>query len=225
MNRGELRSLVYTWLDDQQGINTNSGGYFTSTQVNTWLNNAQIEVYKRLVKAAQNYYTKCVQTTMVINQRDYALPEDFKKVMRLEVVVSGVTPNEATANLLPITTNQRDIVLQGTGTPNFYTILRNKIDVRPAPTLPYVMRMIYTRSVTEMVSDLNIPDVPSDYQELVALYAARDGFIKDGRVSDLLEKKIMIFEKDMDTDDQERNQDVPRQIIDTGVSVNEGFYW
>ena len=226
MNRGELRSLVYYWLDDMQGINTGVGGYFTPVQVNTWLNLGAIEVYKRLVKAAQNYYTRCVQTTLVFNQRDYALPEDFKKVMRLEVVISGTAPNEATATLLPITTNQRDIIVaSGNGVPNFYNILRNSLVIWPAPQINYVMKMIYTRSIAEMTSDLNVPDVPNDYQELVALYAARDGFIKDGRASELLEKKIAIFEKDMDTDAQERNQDVPRQVVDTGTSVNEGFFW
>lgn len=199
-------------------------GYFTPTQVKYWLNNAQKEVQKRLVKAGQNYYTKQCQTTMVVNQLEYVLPEDFKKEHRLEFVVSGVYPNESITPLSPITRNQMSLVSTGQGAPEFYYFRKNRIILNRPPDQAYVMKMDYTYLVADMVNDSDQPDVPASYHELVPLLAAQDGYIKDGRVSELLVKKIQDYERDFDSDAQERNQDMPRSIIETG-SDNQGFFW
>lgn len=215
----QLKDLVAYWLDDLQF------GYFSETQVAVWLNNAQTELQKKLLQAGQNYYTKCVQTTLVVNQRDYSLPQDFKKLHRLEVVVSGTSPNESLTMLVPITLNQQDLVIQGASTPAAYTILRNKLTVRPAPDTALTMRMTYSYQVEDMALDTDIPDAPEAYHEMIALMAAQDGFIKDGRASELLVKKLSEYQKQLDQDAQERNVDMPRSIVETGDDSTAGFYW
>ncbi len=215
----DLQNLTAFWLDDLQF------GYFTQTQVKTWLNNAQKEVQKRLIKAGQQYYTECVQTTLVINQFDYVLPQDFKKVQRLEVIVSGTSPNECTIPVIPITLNQKDLVVTGNGTPQFYTIKRDRLIVRPAPDTALILRLYYSYQVADMVLDTDIPDVPDAYQELIALLACQDGFIKDGRSNALLGVKIQDYEKDFDSDAQERSQDQPRSIVVTGDDASSGYYF
>lgn len=215
----ELKNLVAYWLDDL------NFGYFTEAQVTVWLNNAQQEVQKRLIKAAQNYYTKCVQTTLVVNQNSYALPEDFRKEHRLEVILSGTIPNESSVTLNPITMNQQDLVQNGVGTPGWYFISRNKIILQPAPDTALTLKLVYSYRVANMVLNSDVPDVPAHYHELIGLLAAQDGFLKDGRVNDLLLKKIATYEKDMDQDAVERNQDFGRTVIETGVNDDVGFYW
>lgn len=219
MTRGELKTLVSTWLDDLQF------GYFTESQIEVWLNNAQREVQKLLVKAGNARYNRWVQTSLVVNQTDYVLPQDFKKVQNLEVVVSGTVPNESTSPILPITTNQKYLVASQSGTPRFYRFRKNRLVLTPAPDTALTMRLEYTYLVTDMTLDTDIPDVPDEYQELIALLACADGFIKDGRVNDLLNAKILIYRKDLDTDAQERNQDQPRGIVETGNNADSGFYW
>src|SRR5882724_8386671 len=98
MQFSDLQNLVAYTLDDLQF------GYFTSTQVKVWLNNAQRETQKRLMKAGNNRYTIPVQTTLVVNQNDYVLPADFKKLHKLEIIISGTAPNESTYPIQPITT-------------------------------------------------------------------------------------------------------------------------
>jgi hypothetical protein len=215
----DLRSLVLTWLDDV------NAGYFTTSNVNVWLNNAQRETQKRLVRAGQNYYTKTVQTTLVVNQRDYVLPGDIKKIHRVDVVISGSSPNESVQALTPITWNQQDMIAFGSSTPRCYAIKRNRISLFPAPDSAITLRLTYTYLVTDMTIDTDSPDVPSDYHELIALLAAQDGFLKDGRASELLVKKIAEYEKDMDSDANERRQDMSREIRDTGESNTSGFYF
>lgn len=219
MNRGQLRNLALYWLDDL------NAGYFTETQVNLWLNNAQKEVQKRLVKAGQNYYIKCVQTTMVYGQTDYVLPEDFKKLNRLEIVTSGAPPIETKYPLSQITMNQQDLLAQAVyGAPQAYFLKKNRLSVLPPPDNTYLMRLYYTYMVVDMDTDLDTPDVPEDYEELIALLAAQDGFIKDGRTSETLLKKISEYEKDLDSDANERLQDQPRTIVDNGF-FSEGVWY
>lgn len=219
MTFGELKSLVSFWLDDLQF------GYFTEAQVSVWLNNAQKEVQKRLIKAGDNYYVKCVQTTLVVNQNDYVLPEDFKKENRLEVVISGTVPNESVNAITPITLNQQDLVVTGVGTPQWYYFKRNRIVVIPAPDTALPLRLYYSYLVADMTLDTDVPDVPESYHELIALLACQDGFLKDGRVNDLLMKKITAYQLDMDSDADERNQDMPRSIVETGIDFQGGYLW
>lgn len=219
MNLLQLRTLVYSLVDDPQG------GYFTPAQVNVYLNNAVKEVQKKLLKAGQNYYVKRVTTPLIVNQRDYILPEDFKKLHRLEIIVSGSAPNETTSVLAPITINQQDLVANQTGQPYVYTIQRNRLILRPAPSTPYKLRLYYSYLAVDMQLDTDIPDVPESYQQLVALYAARDCYLKDGRVADLILSKINSYEKDLDLDATERNEDISRQIVVTGDDSYGGFYF
>lgn len=219
MTFSDLQNLVAYNLDDL------NFGYFTTTQVKVWLNNAQREVQKRLVKAGQNYYTKCVQTSLVVGQNEYVLPSDFKKEHRLEVVISGSFPNESINPILPITRNQTDLISNGTGVPQFYYFRKNRVVIWPSPDSTYTMRLEYTYLVTDMVNDTDVPDVPDSYHELIALLAAQDGFIKDGRASELLVKKIADYQRDFDTDAQERNQDMSRSIRETGSDNASGFYF
>ena len=214
----DLQNSTAYFLDDLQF------GYFTPTQIKLWINNAQKEVQKRLLKSGNNHYLRCVTTTLVVNQNDYVLPLDFKHLHRLEVIISGTAPNESASPILPITLNQTDLVDNTVGTPAVYYFKRNRLVLEPAPDTALILRMWYSYEVAELVLDSDEPDVPTAYQELIPLLAAEDGFIKDGRVSGLLEKKLKEFQKDMDSDAQERNKDVPRGIVETGFSGG-GFYY
>lgn len=216
----ELQNLVSYYLDDL------AFGYFTPVQVKLWLNLAQQETQKRLIKAGQNYYLQCVTTSLVANQKYYALPEDFKKLHRLELIISGVVPNETTSPLTPITTNQQDLVPSQTGTPGYYSIQRNNLALYPTPESVLTMRLYYSYDVVNMVLDTDVPDVPPEYHELIALIAAETGFMKDGRSSELLVKKLSDYDKMLDTDANERQQDTGRMVVETDSYSDTGaFYW
>jgi len=219
MQLQDLQNLTSFWLDDLQF------GYFTQTQVTLWINNGYHELQKRLLKSAGNRYNLSVTTPLFVNQNVYVLPANFKKVQNLEVILSGVPPFEATNPVQPITTNQQYLVSTGTGTPMWYTFVANNLFLRPAPDTPLTLRMIYSYMVSDLVNPTDIPDAPSDYHELIALLAAEDGFIKDGRSNPLLEKKIAAIQAQIDSDAQERNQDQPTGITETGNGADQGFFW
>lgn len=216
----QLRTLTLQWLDDV------NAGYFTAPTVNTWINNAQKEAQKRLLKAGQNYYLRCKETTLVVNQAEYVLPADFRKLHRIEVIISNYgTTGESKQMILPITLNQQDLVLTGPGTVQFYVLKKNRIKFFPFPDLALKIRLFYSYMVPDMILDTEEPDVPEAYHEYLALLAAQDGFLKDGRVPDLISKRIAEYQIQLDSDANERLVDMPRSIVETGNDYNSGFYW
>lgn len=216
----ELRTLTLQWLDDV------NAGYFTTTTVNSWINNAQKEAQKRLLKAGQNYYLKCKESQLVVNQSEYVLPSDFRKLNRLEVVISNHgTTSEAKQPIIPITLNQQDFVGVGPGTPRGYFLKKNRLVFWPAPDQTLFIRLYYSYMVADMVNDVDVPDVPEPYHEYLALLAAQDGFLKDGRVPDLILKRISEYESQLDSDANERLLDMPRSIVEVGNDYDYGLMW
>ena len=216
--RAELRVLASGLLDDVDN------GYFTTSQVNTWLNNAQKEVQKIINQAFEGHSIKKVLTTLVVGQREYALPSDFKRLHRLELLISGTLPsNEQVQRISKITRNQQDLVYNGQGSPLSYYFRGNYIVLVPAPDTALTLRMEYEYLVADMTSDSDSPDIPAQYHEMVALYAARKGFLKDGRDASLIALEIKDFETGLKRDAEDRNADEPRTVVTTGDD-DSGYY-
>jgi len=205
-----LQNMVSYIVDDL------NFGYFTQNQVQFWINNAQREVQKRLLQTPGNWYVKRVNTATVQNQSDYALPSDFLKLHRAELVLSGTAPNEVKGPIQLITINETDQLPPGPGTPSCAWIIQNIISIYPAPdTANQTFRIYYSYLVADMVNSTDVPDVPYQYEEMIGLLAARDAFIKDGRDPAPLDQKIAIYENLMKQDAQQRDVSQGRRIVST----------
>lgn len=215
MTRQDLRELVLYWLDDLQG------GYFTETQVNTWLNNAQKEVQKQLLDCGEYWYLKCVFADTVADEGCYSLPADFLKCNKFEVRVGGTSaPNEVWSQLVVASLGEASAYNYGTAQPGFFTIAKDCFYLWPTPDQAYRIHLYYSYAVSPMTDDLNVPDVPDQYQEYVAVVAAIDGFLKDQRdPSPMYAKRDMYLEM-MKKDQIQRNRAQPRRVIRT---FNEGW--
>jgi hypothetical protein len=210
MTFGTLQTMVSYIVDDL------SFGYFTPAQVQFWLNNGQREVQKRLLQTPGNWYVKRVSTATVQNQSDYVLPNDFLKVHRVELVLSGTAPNEIKGPIEFITPNESDQLPPGPGTPSCAYILQNVLSVFPAAdTAGQTLRIFYSYLVADMVNTGDMPDVPYQYEELIGLLAARDAFIKDQRDPTPLDAKIAVYDALMKQDAEQRQVTRGRQIVST----------
>ena len=198
---------MLSWLDDDQS------GYFTAAQCNVWLNLAQRQVQMMLLQAGENYYMKPVTTTLVYSQPDYVLPSDFMVEHRLEIVLSGTGTTENRQPLMPITTNQQDLIAIGLGNPTHYYIKKDRVTISPTPSTALVMRLYYSPRVADMTSDSDSPDVPEQYMEFVAILAAYDGFIKDDRAPANLVLKKEKYETMLKQMSEDRLQDLSRQVV------------
>lgn len=210
MNRGQIRDLASIWLDDV------NNGYFTTTQVNVWINQAQREVQKMLLNASQDYYTKCVSTTTVADQKRYQFPTDFLKVLRLVYISSGSGSSAVKSKIDPITRNEQDLLgYNKTGAPSAYYMYKNTFALVPIPDSTYTLELDYVYRVADLTADAEEPDVPEDYHEYMAILAARDGFLRDGRDLSPIERKLRHYEELFRENAQQRRQDAPRMIVAT----------
>lgn len=219
MNLGQLKTLVSVWLDD---VNF---GYFTEPQITVWLNNAQRECQKLLLQAGQNYYTKEVVTSTVVNQQDYILPTDFFDLNRVAVISAGTGPTATQYPLVYITLNQRDLVTNQAGYPQYYTLVRNRMSLFPVPNQAQSLLLTYSYLVEDMTLDSDVPDVPPEYHEFLAVLATIDGFIRDGRDMSPMMAKRAYYENMLKQAAQERNLDSPRTIVVTGDYGYGSYYW
>lgn len=214
MTRAQISTLILSWLDDEKQ------GYFNTNDVNTWINLAQRQVQMHLLQAGQNWYMKPSETPTVIGQADYVLPADFMTEHRLELVLSGTGDQENRQAIGPMTTNQQDLVSLVKGTPTNYYIKKNRVTLMPTPSQAWTLRLYYSPRVVDLGSDTDVPDVPEQFMEYVALLAAFDGFIKDDRASENLLAKKVKYEDLLKQMASDRVLDQSRQV----VTVNEYDY-
>lgn len=218
MNLSQLESLVWSWLDDPQGQ------YFTQAQVDVWLNNAQQETQKRLIAAGENFYVTKMQGLTIANQNLYALPADFRKCHKFEIVVTGTGVNENRVTLADVTYQQLEQVSQTTGLPSSYNIRRNLVDIRPIPDNAYTIYLHQSYRVADMVNSTDVPDIPREYHEYLAVLASIDGFTKDQRdPSAFVMTKKKDYESRMDDDSENRDVSAPRSVICTDTTA--GIPW
>lgn len=208
----DLVNLTLRWLDDL------NAGYFTLPQVKAWLNNAQKETQKLLIQAGENWYVRVpVCTDTIVGQSCYFLPQDFLKVRRLELVMNAGTSGETSQFIVPITQNEQDALGSQWARPTAYYLLKNVFVLKATPDNVYHLRLNYVYRVPDMVLDDEVPDIPEEYHEFLAVLATIDGLLKDRRdISSLVEKRNYyqgMFVKDA----EQRRVDKPRQVVTTST--------
>lgn len=220
MTLTQLRTLVWTWLDEPGGGN----GYFTSTNIDTFINNAARQVQKKLIQSGELWFSKVVQTTLVSGTESYSLPTDYLRLHKAEIIVSGTYPNQTIRRLQVITPVQRNQIPTGTGLPYAYWLNKNYITLVKVPDQAYTLQLLYSYLIADMTADSDTPDIPEQYHEMIAIYATLDGFLKDQRdPNPVFAQKIAMYEEMMKQDSQNRNVDTPRMVVVTGDD-DGGFY-
>lgn len=213
MNFGQLTTLVLSWLDDPQGA------YFTPSQTAAWINNAQREAQKQLLQAGENYYVEKMSGQTIANQATYVLPSDFRLCHKMEMVCSGTGVSEIRTELDFVTYQQLEQISQSTGFPVAYNLRRNIIEFRPIPDNIYTMYLHQSYRVVDMSNATDVPDIPQDYHEYIAVLATLDGFLKDQRdPSAFVAAKEDKYLQRMVKDAESRDVSAPRTVV-----VTEGF--
>ena len=205
----EGQDLVLDWLDDP------NAGYFTRAKVKQWLNFGQREVQKLLLKAGENWYLTCSQTTCVANQSDYAFPSNFLKSHRVVIVNSPGTTGESESELYPITLNEQNFLSSQASFPEGFFLKKTRLIILPKPDTTYTLRLYYSYRIPDMVNDAEVPDVPEQYHELVWILGAENGFLKDGRDASLLREKKKEYKELLGQDAEDRVEDKPREVVTT----------
>lgn len=211
----QIKNYVWSLVDDP------SGTYFTTIELDRYINQCIRETQKKLIAAGNNWYVKIDESqSTVINQGNYSLPSDFLKINRIELVQNpGV--NETRYSLQSIPLSNKDAIAFDSDTAAFY-LLKSTLWLAPFPSTVRTIRVYYTYLVAETTSDSDVPDVPPEYHEYIAMKVAEKCFIKDGREATLVMQNIMEVEKSLEADAIERNQDHASRVV--VVSDDHGVY-
>lgn len=196
-------------------------GYFTEADVGVRVNLAQMELQKRLISANEQYFSICVKTNTVANQKAYALPSDFLQVIRLERVVSGTGDLQNYEQIMPMTPNQTSLgTYDGSiaGTPCNYYFQNRTIVLAPVPSSVIEIHLHYSYLVSDMVSDGDSPDanIPANFHEYIGVLATRDCLFQDGREVTQIQLKLDLYERLLKEIAVQRNADVTRMVVATG---------
>lgn len=213
----ELQNYVGRAVDDK------SFSYFTATDVKARLNSAQKEAQKRLISANDQYYTECVKTNTVANQKHYALPSDFIQIISLERVVQGSGDLIQTEKILPITPNQRFGSVTVSGTPECYYFEKNLLALVPVPSAIVEMHLNYSYLVVDMVNDSDVPDVPEQFHEYIGILAVRDCLFQDERSIAPIQYKLDHYEVLFKQIADQRHADGGRMIVMTDSYGGGGY--
>ena len=214
MNFQTLQNLVSYWVDDPNQT------YFTPTQVQLFLNNAQREINKKLIQLDDTWYKQCVQTQTVTNQECYQLPLDFMKINHMQIILGGTYPNEQKTTLTHSTQTESDVMNFTSGQPATFFLEKNCLVLRPVPDNVYTIRMWYSYRVSDLIYATDVPDVPQEYHEYLPVLAALDCFLKDQRQPDTLITKKNYYDELMASSATDRLIDKPREIVQT---FDDGF--
>lgn len=213
----DIQDQVLDWLDDPRA------SYFTRPIIRKWINNAQTEAQKQLLDANENWYVRCSTTTLVQNQSCYVLPEGFLKLHHLEVVTDN-TGNTQPLVLKHSTQGEADAFRGSQWGPSTFFLEKNCLILRGTPQNVYPLRMHWSRLVSPMTLDSEIPDVPPQYHEYLAVLATMDGKVKDDRDMTNILKKHEYYTQMMTVDKKQRLQDRPRRVVRTEDGSGFGGY-
>ena len=214
MTLGQIKSYVWSMCDDL------NGDYFLTAELTRYANQMAKETQKLLIQSGNNWYVQIDQSaSTVINQAAYALPTDFLKMNRIELVTNPGT-NETRYSISSITLNQKDSICVDSDVAGYY-ILKSTLYFAPVPRTVKTIRLFYTYRIAEMAVDADTPDVPSEFHEYIADRVTEICFLKDGRDASFVRARCEKVEDFLKNDAIERKQDRASSVVI--VSDDGGF--
>lgn len=158
---GELINQAVT--DDSKTV--------TQTEVKAWLNIGYQKCINALVSTNQNYLARWAEADLVASQAFYALPDDFRKMRRVEIGY------ESSAQRYRVTRMDRNVPADpsktfSTANP-VYFIVGDMIELNPVPSSNVTdgLRMLYIENPVDLDGDNDVPKLPMGYQYLPIQYA------------------------------------------------------
>ncbi len=203
----QLKQYVGRNVDDK------SYTYFTETDIVARLNLAQKECQKRLLLANRDWYSVCVTTSTVANQKVYALPSDFSEIISLERILQGTGDLARGQKLEAITPNQKYGAVDVSGAPAVYYMQKNSIVLLPTPNAVYEMHLQYSYLVADMVLNTDEPDVPEQFHEYIGVLATRDCLFQDERSIAPIQYKLDHYEQLFKQMNEQRQVDSAQMIV------------
>jgi hypothetical protein len=193
---------------------TDDNELVTLTEVKANLNRGYQKVVNRIVSLAQDFYVRLAKADLVSGQTLYGLPDDFRKLLRVELDYSGNRYMARRVNEQaygdPATTSISQSSPQ-------YSVRGDNIEINPAPTAASSagLWMWYVENQSDLVDDGDEPNLPFEFTDLPIEYAVAKAKARQGLID---EAQIMLGEFYRELDEMVNNltnttQDDPEQVV------------
>lgn len=176
MNLGEIRSMARTWLNEP------TASFWTDAELNRFIDYGSKKLDRTIITLDRNMMLPSVTFTTTANTKAYGLPTDFQSMVRLEhYVASDVSDIDKIDEIrFPRVEGQGEWPVSSTGKPSRYFIRDKQIEFLPCPDDAYTIRLYYNKLQTAMTVDTDIPPSPSDFHDMIALWAVILALPKNG---------------------------------------------
>lgn len=187
----------------------------TETEVKANINRAYQKLVNRLASLGQDYYVRLAKADLVANQNLYGLPEDFRKMIRVEIA-----PESEGTRFKAHRIDSNAFGDPGTVVPTnspVYSIRGKNIDLKPTPSANVTrgLWMWYVENVADLADDTDEPNIPLEFGDLPIEYAAAKAKARQG-LFDEASFLMAEFERGLDAMTEElvnTNSDDPEQVV------------
>jgi len=186
----------------------------TRTEVKANLNRAYHKVANAIASMGQDFYYREATADLVANQSLYGLPDDCRKLERLEVSYDGSTFRKA----IRMDRNAiNDPTMVFSQDRPHYAVVGNMFEIFPTPTANVTngINLWYLESVVDMVNNSDEPSLPEIYADLPIEYAVAKAKQRQGLIDESREfmAEFMREIDRMESEFIERNEDDSSYVI------------
>lgn len=140
---------------------------FSSSEIQSYINDTQRDIfneYRLPFMEDSQTYTATVGVTDITNGS--GLPTNYVQALDLLNANGKLIPNVDVREL------DQNIEEGTSDSPICWYLYENTINVYPAPTTAYGLTLRYYKKPTELTADANVPEVPSEFEEILVVGAA-----------------------------------------------------
>ena len=178
---------------------------YSSTEIVGYINDAQFDIFNEyrlpFMEATQDY-------TVTVDVADITdgtgLPANYVQAIDLVVTTDGKEQYIPFNPIRNVGLNYPDNAdASPSGYPQFWYFYADVIKLYPAPNAAYTVRVRYYKKPTEITSDAAIPEVPSEFREVLVAGAAyrvlqvKDNYdqasILQNKYDEILQKLVMRY--------------------------------
>lgn len=172
MNLGAIKQRVYRKFGDEAQVQIND------TDIKNWVNDG----VRHIVTKNENLLQQIATVDVVVNVGEYVLPGDL-------YLLRSVTFKyyEYYAHLRNMDMTKFDEYIDGwdgaqnISKPNVYNVYAGKIRFYPIPdkSITAGIKIYYARLPIDVVSDIDLPDVPAEYYNTIVNYVMQQAYELD----------------------------------------------
>lgn len=149
---------------------------YSPTVIRNFINDTQNDIFNeyrlRFMETTQNY-TLAAGVSDITNGT--GLPTNFVQAIDLTLTSGGLEKVLTYKNYKEIDftyPDPTDTTVNPSNIPNYWYLYGNTIRLYPAPNSTYTVTLRYYKRPTELDEDADVPEVPSEFEEVLVLGAA-----------------------------------------------------